>query len=102
MDVLAGFGYNLLTMLRDVLPIAAILFGFQILVLRRPIKNPARVAMGMVFVLLGLTLFLEGLNTALFPIGRLMAQQLTAPEFIYASEIGALGPVHWLDSLQRQ
>jgi hypothetical protein len=97
MDVMADFGYNLLAMLRDVLPIAAILFGFQILVLRRPIKNPARVAMGMVFVLLGLTLFLEGLDTALFPIGRMMAQQLTAPEFIYASESGALGPVHWLD-----
>ena len=82
-------------MLRDILPIAAILFGFQVLVLRRPIKNPARVAMGMVLVLLGLTLFLEGLEMALFPIGRLMAQQLTAPEFIYgsvtlASEVGSL------------
>ena len=66
-------------MLRDVSPIAAILFGFQVLVLRRQIKNPAQVAMGMVFVLLGLTLFLQGLEMALFPIGRLMAEQLTAP-----------------------
>ena len=41
-----GFGYTLLGMLRDVLPIAAILFGFQVLVLRRPIKDPACVAMG--------------------------------------------------------
>ena len=62
METLSGFGYTLLTMLRDILPIAAILFGFQLLVLRRPIKNPARVAMGMVFVLLGLALFLEGLE----------------------------------------
>ena len=54
-------------------PIAAILFGFQVLVLRRSIKEPARVAMGMVFVLLGLTLFLQGLEQALFPLGRLMA-----------------------------
>ena len=99
MDGLAGFGYTLLTMLRDVLPIAAILFGFQILILRRPIKNPARVAMGMVFVLLGLTLFLQGLETALFPIGRMMAQQLTAPDFIQGSASGALEVVRWQDFL---
>ncbi len=99
MDGLGSFGYTLLTMLRDVLPIAVILFGFQLLVLRRPIKYPARVATGMIFVLLGLTLFLEGLEIALFPVGRLMAQQLTAPEFIYDSEAGALGPVQWLDYL---
>lgn len=97
MDALLGFGYSLLTMLRDVLPIAAILFGFQLLVLRRPIKNPARVSMGMIFVLLGLTLFLEGLEMALFPIGRLMAEQLTAPAFINGPETGGLGTVHWLD-----
>ncbi len=64
MEGLISFAYTLLGMLRDILPIAAILFGFQLLVLRRPIKNPARVAMGMVFVLLGLTLFLEGLEMA--------------------------------------
>ena len=99
MDGLVGFGTTLLTMLRDIFPIAAILFGFQALVLRRKIKNPARVAMGMVLVLLGLTLFLEGLEMALFPIGRLMAQQLTAPEFIYGSADGALGAIYWADFL---
>ncbi len=99
MESMVGFGSTLLTMLRDVLPIAAILFGFQALVLRRKIKNPARVGSGMVLVLLGLTLFLEGLETALFPIGRLMAQQLTAPEFIYQSASAASGPVNWLDFL---
>ena len=99
MDGLAGFGVTLLTMLRDVLPIVAILFGFQILVLRRPIKNPAQVAMGMVLVLLGLTLFLQGLENALFPIGRLMAAQLTAPEFINGSSIGEVVSVNWIDYL---
>ncbi len=97
MEGLLGFGYTLLTMLRDILPIAAILFGFQLLVLRRPINQPVRVAMGMVFVLLGLTLFLEGLEMALFPIGRLMAAQLTAPAFINESESVVLATVHWLD-----
>ena len=99
MDALVGFGSTMLTMLRDILPIAAILFGFQALVLRRKIKDPARVGMGMLLVLLGLTLFLEGLETALFPIGRLMAEQLTAPEFIYQAASATPGPVHWLDFL---
>jgi len=97
MDGLLHFGYTLLSMLRDVLPIAAILFGFQILVLRRPIKDPGRVAMGMVLVLLGLTLFLEGLEMALFPLGRLMAKQLTDPGFIYGSSAGATDAIQWLD-----
>jgi len=99
MDTLVGFGTTLLSMLRDIFPIAAILFGFQALVLRRKIKNPARIVKGMILVLLGLTLFLEGLEMALFPIGRLMAQQLTAPEFIYDSAAAAAGPIHWLDFL---
>jgi hypothetical protein len=85
MDLAASITITLVTMLRDVLPIAAILFGFQLLVLRQPIKEPGRVALGMVFVLLGLTLFLEGLQLALFPLGRLMAEQLTAPAFVHSS-----------------
>ena len=99
MDGLIGFAYSLLAMLRDVGPIAAILFGFQVFVLRQPIKNPARVGVGMVFVLLGLTLFLQGLELALFPLGRLMATQLTAPEFIYGAESGGLLHVAWFDYL---
>ena len=99
MDGLIGFGYTLLSMLRDVAPIAVILFGFQILVLRQPIQNPARVGVGMVFVLLGLALFLQGLQMALFPLGRLMAEQLTAPEFIYGTDTGAMAHVMWQDYL---
>jgi len=99
MDVIISFGYALLLMLRDVLPIAAILFGFQLLVLRKRIQNPVRVGIGMVFVLLGLTLFLQGLDIALFPLGRLMAEQLTAPEFIYASGPNASAQVTWLNYL---
>jgi Protein of unknown function (DUF1538) len=97
MEGLINFGYALLTMLRDVIPIAVILFGFQVLVLRQRIQNPARVGIGMVFVLVGLTLFLQGLELALFPLGRLMAEQLTAPEFIYGINAETLLQVDWLD-----
>jgi len=86
MDAISSFGGTLLTMLRDILPIAAILFGFQLFVLRRPIRNPAAVAAGLFMVLIGLALFLQGLELALFPLGRLMAEQLTAPEFIFGSD----------------
>jgi len=99
MDGLINFAYSLLAMLRDVVPIAAILFGFQILVLRQRITNPARVGVGMVFVLIGLTLFLQGLEMALFPLGRLMASQLTAPEFIFGIETAVVQKVVWLDYL---
>jgi len=68
--------------LRDVLPIVLILGFFQLGVLRRPLANPRRVFAGLVYVLLGLTLFLIGLEQALFPVGRLMAAQLTDPVFL--------------------
>lgn len=72
----------LLVTVRDVLPIAIIIVGFQLLVLRRTIPNLRRVVVGFVYVLIGLALFLMGLEQALFPIGRIMAQQLTDPSFI--------------------
>ncbi len=64
--------------LSDEAPIVVILLGFQWLVLRRRPPNLKRLATGFVYVLLGLTLFLVGLEEALFPIGETMAQQLTA------------------------
>ncbi len=66
----------------DILPIAAIIIGFQVLVIRKPILHPGKTLQGFIFVLLGIALFLEGLDMALFPLGELMATQLTAPEFI--------------------
>jgi hypothetical protein len=81
-DLLLSLGNTLLATLDDVLPIVAILVGFQVLVLRRPIPNPRRTLIGGVFVLIGLAFFLEGLERALFPLGKIMAAQLTAPEFL--------------------
>jgi hypothetical protein len=66
----------------DMVPIVVVLFAFQLLVLRRRPANLVRLASGFASVLLGLTLFLVGLEEALFPLGRVMAQQLTAADFI--------------------
>lgn len=86
MDVLWSFLHILLATLRDVLPIAGIIFGFQFLVIRKPVPNLRRVIIGFIYVVIGLALFLQGLEQALFPLGRLMAEQLTAPQFIYGLE----------------
>ncbi len=77
-----GLWHTLLSTIWDVLPIAVIIFGFQILVLRKPIPQLRRIVGGFLLVLIGLAFFLEGLEAALFPLGKLMAAQLTAPEFL--------------------
>ncbi len=76
------FWQTLLDTVRDVMPIAAIIIGFQLLIIRKPIRHPKQIFTGFFYVLLGIALFLEGLEMALFPLGKLMAEQLTTPEFI--------------------
>ena len=83
----------------DVLPIVVVIFGFQLLVIRRPIPHLGRVLLGFVYVLLGLALFLDGLEIALFPIGKLMAQQLTDPVFLYGHVHHAVTALRWQDYL---
>ncbi len=83
--------------LLDVLPIAVILFGFQFLVIRRTLPNLKRVLFGFLYVLIGLSLFLLGLEQALFPLGKLMAQQLTAPEFLHAAGADLSAALRWED-----
>lgn len=68
--------------LRDVMPIILILVIFQFAVLRRRPPHLRRIVIGFLYVFIGLTFFLVGLEQALFPIGKTMARQLTAPEFV--------------------
>ena len=97
MEWLSALVATLLATLDDVLPIALVIFGFQLFVLRRPVPNLRRVLIGFVYVLLGLTLFLQGLEQALFPLGRLMAEQLTNPAFILEGARQLAGAVHWAE-----
>ncbi len=83
---------GLATML-DVLPIVAVLAFFQIAVIRRKPASLRRIVTGFLYVLLGLTLFLVGLQEALFPIGEIMATQLTDPVFLGVEAI----TVDWRD-----
>ena len=97
MEWLTTILVTLLSTVRDVLPIAAIIFGFQFLVIRRPIPNLSKTLIGFAYVLLGLGLFLVGLEKALFPLGKLMAQQLTDPEFISGVTGHVATTLHWGD-----
>ena len=73
---------SLKTTVLDVLPVVMILVVFQAIVLRQRIPNLRRTLLGFAFVIIGLAVFLVGLERALFPLGRIMAQQLTAPTFL--------------------
>lgn len=66
---------------------------FQVLVLRRPIANWQRAVTGFACVILGLSVFLAGLEIALFPLGEAMARQLAAPELVQPDKALAPGRV---------
>jgi hypothetical protein len=95
MHILVDLFYAILDTVWDVLPIAMIIFGFQLLVLRKPIPNLRKIITGFLLVLLGLGFFLEGLQAALFPLGKLMAYQLTNPEFIAGEDADRV--LQWWD-----
>ena len=94
MGFVGGFAQTIWGTTLDVLPIVAVLVFFQVAVLRQRLRNLRRIVGGFVCVLLGLALFLIGLEDALFPIGETMARQLTTPE-----AIGVAGPAQatWAD-----
>ena len=81
-ESLSQFSMRMLATGRDILPIAGIIVGFQLLIIRRPMVHPKKTFIGFIFVLLGIAFFLEGLDRALFPLGKMMAAQLTSPEFL--------------------
>jgi len=81
----------------DVLPIVIFLFAFQIFVIGGRLPNLGQIVVGFIFVIVGLGLFLEGLEHTLFPLGRLMAQQLTDPEFLREARLSAAGALLWRD-----
>ncbi len=59
--------------LRDITPIILVIGFFQLLVLRQPFPNLMETLAGLVLVVMGLSLFIQGLELGLFPIGESMA-----------------------------
>lgn len=75
-------GHEFLQTFWAVMPIVVILFGFQLAILKQKIPHLQRIIVGFVLVWVGLTFLIIGLEQALFPLGKLMAIQLTSLDFI--------------------
>lgn len=70
---LLAFFRSMAGSLRDLLPIILVVGFFQLAVLQQPLENVGSILTGVVFVVLGLTFFIYGLEMGLFPIGESMA-----------------------------
>lgn len=72
-DTLIKLMRFLLNSIRDLAPIILVILFFQIAIIQQPLPNIGQLIVGVVFVLLGLTFFIHGLEQGLFPIGESMA-----------------------------
>jgi len=70
---LIAYGRLLLDSLRDLAPIILVVAFFQIAVQQQPFPDLPRIIFGLLAVLMGLALFIRGLEIGLFPIGESMA-----------------------------
>ncbi|OEU45394.1 MAG: hypothetical protein BBJ60_10835 [Desulfobacterales bacterium S7086C20] len=95
MDMLLEIAQTFVATCRDVFPVLALIVGFQYIILRQPIPHLRQVVVGFGCVLAGLTLFLVGLEKALFPLGKIMAKQLSAPEFVFGTDAAPKDPEWW-------
>ncbi len=58
---------------RDLAPIVVVIAFFQLVILRQPLPDLGSILVGLALVTLGLTLFVQGLEMGLFPLGESMA-----------------------------
>lgn len=72
-SLLKNISRALLESLRDLLPIIIVVAFFQFIVLQQPIPHLERILTGTLLVIIGLTLFVRGLEMGLFPIGESIA-----------------------------
>jgi hypothetical protein len=97
MSFWAGFLHTLWLTMGDVAPIVMIFLFFQVVVIRRKLPDMWRIFVGFVCVVIGMSLFIIGLEKALFPLGDIMAKQLTAPEFLFPGRGVLPEEIRWQD-----
>ena len=74
MAIAIAIGKRLRDALRDLAPIVLVIAFFQAVVLQQPFPNLGNVLVGLVCVVVGLALFIQGLESGLFPIGESIAE----------------------------
>lgn len=84
---------RIMEQVKAVVPLAAYLMIFQILVLRHPIEAALVLCLGLIAVIIGLAVFMEGLSTGLMPFGTIIGDNLPkkASMPVVLTIIGILG-----------
>ena len=82
---------NLLNSLRDLMPIVVVILFFQFIVLRQPLPGVTDLLIGTLFVVLGLTIFIQGLELGLFPIGESLAYSFAQKGSLFWLMVFAFG-----------
>ncbi len=94
----------MLDSIRDLTPIILVILFFQLFVIKQPLPNLGDLLLGVVFVVMGLTFFIHGLEQGLFPIGESMAHAFAEKGVLsgysFLPSLWALEPrllnLHWL------
>jgi hypothetical protein len=76
MDLIGELLTTLRTTAADVLPVAVFMLVFYRFVLRESLVGGVKIWIGLGLVIVGLALLLLGVDKALFPVGRMMVEQL--------------------------
>ncbi len=71
----------------DILPILSVIIFFQLAAIRKKIPHLKQLALGFFMVVVGLAIFLVGLEQCIFPVGIEMANQLTDPKFLIGNDL---------------
>ncbi|MGE6605493.1 DUF1538 family protein [Halomonas sp. NPDC076908] len=77
MDLVASLARQFKDSLRDLAPVVLVMAFFQLVVIRQPLPDTLALtdlALGLLFVVIGLTLFIKGLELGLFPLGENLAR----------------------------
>ena len=72
MNFIHSLALQIKNSLRDLLPVVLVMSFFQTLVIQQPLPATLALfdlALGLLFVVIGLTLFIKGLELGLFPLG---------------------------------
>jgi len=73
----------LLESARDLAPIVIVIVFFQTVILQQPFPHVEKLVSGIIFVLIGLALFVRGLEIGLFPVGEAMAHAFVGKGSIF-------------------
>lgn len=75
MQIIRYVLHRLLSATMDILPIIAVIAFFQIFIIKKPFAHLEKTVLGIILVIIGLFVFMEGLENTFFPIGESMANQ---------------------------